>query len=508
MSGKIGQQRRRTSRPRLRIWDSDHVPTVEALARHLPAQTVEQALNDTGRRERRLRKLPAAAVIWILVLSGLHASLDMPGLWRQVCGVLAWLYLLLAEQTPPGRSAVHKARQRLGSRPLRRMLRLLATTPAATATRGAFYQGMRLLAMDGDDYRVCDSPANARVFGKPTTRRKAARSKAKGKAGSRKARDKRRKQRRRAGRGRSLAAGYPVVHTGRLMEIGTHRCLEALLKPYGTNDHTLAVPLLKAASRGDLALWDCGFYGHPAMRAACDRGIQFLGPVPAHVILKPVGGRLSDGSYHAKVYAHPNDRRDDRNGLLVRVIEYTHRDPARVRCGKRHRLVTSLLDEKLHPALQLIGLYHDRWEIEIANDEMTTHLLDRGRPVELRSRKPAGVVQEFYGLVLAHNAVRGVMTEAAARLDVDPRRLSFTHAARVIREVAAAMRMLPAGQLPEVYDLMLREVGRGLLPERDGRIHPRVVKVVRPSKFPVKQKKHQKPPKPKGPFLEIVEVLK
>lgn len=438
---------------------------------------VHDVLLRTGRRETRCRKLPAAAVVWLVIVMGLRSDLDLPAMWRQVCGTLTTLLLTLLGKKPPCKAAIAQARRKLGCRPLRQLFRQTARPVATGQTRGAFYKGLRMLAMDGDDYKVVDTPANARAFGRPSTRRREGK----------------------------LPAGYPVIHTMRLIEVGTRICLEALVKPYGTNDHTGAAPLLKAASRQDLVLWDCGFYSYRAMHQAVTEGKFFLGPAPAHVVLRPIE-RLSDGSYLAKVYPHPNDRRAGRDGLLVRVLEYTLDDPALDGYGERHRLVTNLMDPEQYPALELIVLYHQRWEIEIANDEMTTHLLDRS--VELRSRTPAGVVQEYYGVVIAHNAVRMLMHEAALTIDVDPRTLSFLNAVRVIRDAMPLMRDAPVWLLPQIYQGMLQQIAQHELPERDGRINPRVVKVAKPSKFPVKKPKHKLWPQPKRLFAESVRMLK
>jgi hypothetical protein len=96
-----------------------------------------------------------------------------------------------------------------------------------------------------------------------------------------------------------------------------------------------------------------------------------------------------------------------------------------------YRLVTTILDYKKAPADELAALYHERWEIETALDELKTHL--KGSRIVLRSKTPDLVRQEFYGLMMAHFAIRGLMHEAAITSDVDPDELSFVHAVRVIR---------------------------------------------------------------------------
>ena len=134
--------------------------------------------------------------------------------------------------------------------------------------------------------------------------------------------------------------------------------------------------------------------------------------------------------------------------MTVRVIDYTFDDPKRPGHGERHRLVTTLLDAPAFPAAELVVLYHERWEIEIGNDELKTQQLNR--LVDLRSRTPCGILQEIYGIFLAYNAVRFFMHQAALSVDLDPRRLSFIHAVRVLRETAQLLRAAPAPAFPRV----------------------------------------------------------
>lgn len=456
-------------------WQNGSVAVLEALTRCIPPEQIDRVLLKTDRVERRVRKLPAGSVVWFMVMMGLRADLDLSGLWRQVVGVLANVYAVLAGAAAVSKSALCKARGRLGARPMRQLM--LKSGRALPATKGATYKGMRLRAMDGDDCKVPDTPANAAAFGRPST-----------------ARD-----------GRKLEGGYPQFHLTRLIDVGTRLTMEALIRPNNTLDHDTARFFLPHCHKRDLLLWDCGFYSFDLIRRTVLDGIHFLSPVPSHAVFKPIR-HLSDGSYLTKIYPHPNDRRDDRNGQVVRIIEYTLDEPARQGHGERHRLITDLLDEQQYPAKELIVLYHQRWEIEIANDEVTTHLLNRA--VELRSQKPAGVVQEMYAVLLAHNAVRLVMAEAAQSVDVDPRTLSFMNAVRVVRETVQEMRSAPARRLPLLYQAMLIQIAQGVLPERDGRINPRVVKVIRPSNFPVKQEKHKNWPQPKQAFIESVVMLK
>ena len=170
------------------------------------------------------------------------------------------------------------------------------------------------------------------------------------------------------------------------------------------------------------------------------------------------------------------------------------------------------LDADACPASQLVVLYQERWEIKIGNDELKTHQLDR--LVHLRSRTPCGVLQGLYGVLLAYNAVRYSMHEAALAVDIDPQRLSFIHALRVLRETAPLMRAAPDARLPTLYAGMIAHIAQGRLPLRDHRINPRVVKkkMSNPSHlrtcFPKKRPEHCHPPQPQTAFEQAVVILK
>lgn len=474
-----------------RPWTLDFV--LEALTEAIPVQQVQQALDRLeGRRRRRVRKIPMVGTVWLVVAIGLFGDLDVSAVWRQVAGTLQMLWAALAQIKPPGKSALAQARQRLGARPMRALFKLTARTAASPSDArsqqlspqdypevgGAFYRGMRLVGIDGQKLTVPDTPANAKAFGRCYTRRGT----------------------------EQVQAGYPQALLVRLVELGTHLSLEALVKPACHAEAPVARSLLKHVPGGSLLLWDNGYYSYDLLKRAMKQGVQVLGRVPSTPILEPIR-HLSDGSILAYVYPDPWARRrgDRSKAMLVRVIRYTLDDPQRPGHGEVHRLVTTLLDEKAYPAQELILLYHQRWELEIDNDELTTHQLNR--PVDLRSRTPAGVVQELYGLLLAHNAIRRTMHRSAQRQQIDPRTLSFTHTVRVIKETIPLMRAAPIRQLPGLYEAMLQQIAQVRLPPRDNRINPRVVKV-KMSKWNKKRPEHLHPPQPQKTFAAAIVMLK
>lgn len=134
----------------------------------------------------------------------------------------------------------------------------------------------------------------------------------------------------------------------------------------------------------------------------------------SRLILRPVE-ELRDGSYIAKLYPNEWDRCNERFGIRTRVIRYRLNDPQRVGHQEEHVLLTTLLDANQYPALELIELYHQRWQIEQVFDEQKTHQTPKTveKPTHLRSRTPLGIVQEIYALAIDHYATRRVMLEAA-----------------------------------------------------------------------------------------------
>ena len=468
--GTIGAKKIRDASVPMEGW------SLEALIRYIPPSKITAVLNHTGSSGRRRRRVPASAVVWLVIAIGLWGDRDIPALWRQVEGTLRQLLQAARLCKPPGKSALSRARSRLGARPLRQLFLAVSRPLAQTATRGAFYRGKRLMIIDGQTLLLPDTPTNQKAFGKKKSRRF----------------------------GRMVPAGYPQVHLIRLMEAGTHQAIELLIKPFKNHEYPQAGALLNKTQPDDLVLWDRGLYGYSLLRQATDTGRHVLGRVSSQVRFEVIR-TLSDHSFLARVYPRQDRRRRRKNGLIVRVISYTFRDPNRPGHGQRHRLVTTLLDEQQYPAQELVVLYHQRWEIEIDNDEITTHQLNR--PVELRSGKPVNIVQEIYGIYLAHNAIRALMHEATLRVDIDPRKLSFIHAVRVIRDAMPLLRAARRNQLPKWYHALLCQISQGILPPRDGRINPRVVKI-KMSKYLKKRAEHLSPPQPLVPFENDVVILK
>jgi hypothetical protein len=312
-----------------------------------------------------------------------------------------------------GKSAISQARTRLGWQAMQQLHDQIVQPVAVQATKGAWYKQWRLVSLDGSTLDVADEEGNAEAFGRP-------------------------------GSSRGTSA-YPQIRFVSLVENGTHVLFGSQMADYNTSESVLAKKALSALKKGMLCLADRLFFGYQMWKEASATGADLLWRVKKNVRL-PCEKRLADGSYLSTIYPSDKDRRNKTNGIVVRVIDY--RLEGVEDAEPVYRLITTILDPELAPADELAALYHERWEIETALDELKTHL--RGSKIILRSKTPDLVRQEFYGLMMAHFAVRGLMHEAALKADVDPDRLSFLHAVRVIRRKLATASAIPPSEEEKV----------------------------------------------------------
>jgi hypothetical protein len=234
------------------------------------------------------------------------------------------------------------------------------------------------------------------------------------------------------------SSAFPKIRFVALLENGTHVLWAAHMDRYAIDEITLAEKVVPALRKQMLCLADRFFPSYKLWRAAAKTGADLLWRVRQNARLD-VEKRLPDGSYLSRIYASTSDRRNRRNGIVVRVIDYRLKDVPDAE--PIYRLTTTILDHEQAPAKELAALYHERWEIETALDELKTHL--RGAQIVLRSKTPELVQQEFFGLLMAHFAIRGLMHEAALKGDEDPDRLSFLHTVHVVRRRMARYGAIP-----------------------------------------------------------------
>lgn len=386
--------------------DIAHLISTGVLASVCPRELIDEVLQDSGRASQRRRLLPAAAVVYYVMALALWRQLPLQEVLRVVCEGLNWLQLGSGQPMAVGasKSAISQARTRLGGDVMHRLARRVLRPLAPADMRCAWFGPYRVMAIDGTCLDVPDERANAQHFGYPG-----------------------------ASRGSSA---FPQLRMVAVAECGTHAICDAQVGPYSQGEQTLAAPLLQRLQPDQLLLADRGFYSCTLWRQASASGARLLWRVKSSLRL-PVHELLADGSYTSEVFASTDRKRQ--HGLPVRVIEYTLNGVPGP--SQTYRLITNV-ELKQGQAQQLAALYHERWEVENTFDEFKTHLAG-GYSTALRSKTPELVLQELWGLLLAHFAVRQLMVKAAWQRQLDPDRLSFVHAVRVLKR-----RMPQAAAIP------------------------------------------------------------
>lgn len=369
------------------------------LARSCPLPLVREVLEQTGRQSQRQRDLGAEVVVYYVMALGLFMTASYEEVLRCLREGIHWLGGGLGRASTKG--ALSIARQRLGEEPLRLLYQRCVKPLGHAGLPGSYYRQWRLVALDGSTLALQDTEQNEAQFGRSH-----------------------------GGRGDSA---WPLLRFAALCEVGTHLILAAAPGPYKTSEFELGAQLVPKLSPDMLCLADRLYFGYQLWKQAASTGAALLWRVGKHVVL-PVRQGLPDGSYLSEIYPTPKARRLGKEAIKVRVIEYHLQGVEDAE--PLYRLVTNVLDATQAPAQELAALYAQRWELEGCFDEIKTHLRE-GRKV-LRSKLPELVLQEFWGLLLAHHAVRSLMVEAAQRRGRDPDEVSFVHAVRVMRRKVGA----------------------------------------------------------------------
>jgi len=389
---------------------TDHI-SLGVIANFFPLARINQVLADTGKASKRQRDLPGHVVVYYVIALALYMQVSYREVLRCLLEGIRWLQGPNTHIKVTGKSGISQARTRVGIKPFQ-LLHDELVVPVAVrgkkrTTTGAWYRKWRLVSIDGSTLDVADTQENEAVFGRP-----------------------------KASRGKSA---FPQIRLVSLVENGTHVLFGSRMAGCRTGEQTLTREVIGFLSQEMLCLADRNFFSYRLWKQAQETEAGLLWRVRKNLKL-PCLKRFRDGSYLSKIYASPKDRRHDRNWIYVRVIEYAlegvpDAEPI-------YRLITTILDPKDAPAKELASLYHDRWEIENAFDELKTHL--RGAKIVLRSKRPELVIQEFYGFMMAHFAIRGIMHEAALKADEDPDRLSYVHSVRVIRRKLIGFASVPS----------------------------------------------------------------
>ena len=378
--------------------------SVGVLTRVFPPGLVDEVIAEVGRTEQRHRSLPARVMAYFSIGMALFSEGSYADVLAQLTDGLSWASGWQESYSPPSKSAIFQARVRLGSEPLAALFERVAKPIGGEEAPGVWLAGRRLVAIDGTCLDVADTIANTTHFGRP-------------------------------GVNKGEQAAFPQARIVALAECGTHAVFAAEIGKYSQSEATLTEPLLDRLKPGMVLLADRGFFSYALWRKAIGTGADLLwrvrtdqaGPKPTHV------EDLVDGSWLAHLRRATPASARLAEPMLVRVVDYTIDDGRENHTT--YRLFTTLLDPVEIPAADLAAAYTQRWEIELAFDELKTH--QRGPRTVLRSKSPDLVLQEIWGHLCCHYAIRALMTQAATHAGRDPDRVSFVAALRITRQTLA-----------------------------------------------------------------------
>ena len=415
------------------------------LIQHLEPAWVEEALASTGTATIRRRRVPAEQAVWLVIGMALMRDQPVTAVARQ---------LDIALPAPDGTrtvasSALTQARARLGAEPMEWLFLRSAEQWAHRSAAADRWRGLGLYGVDGTTLRVADSVENRDHFGGQDSGRHE------------------------GGRAERVS-GYPLMRLVVVMALRSHLLAAATFGPYGIDERQYAT-----------SLWD----------VVPDDSLVLVDRLHLHAaVLVPLMTKGTNRHWITRTKSNTTYTSIRRLGAGDELVELTVRREARVknpslprtfqaRLIRYHRkgyrpkhLITSLVDEARFPADEIRALYHERWEIELGFGEIKTDMLERLETI--RSKSPAAVTQEMWGLLIAYNLIRLEMQRIAADLDVAPTRISFVAALRecVLQWQFAAMASpgTIAGRLATITDRMRNFV---LPPRRPERVYPRTVKI-------------------------------
>ena len=378
--------------------------SVGVLTRMFPPNLVDEVIAAAGRTEVRHRALPARVMAYFAIGMALYSEGSYEDVLSQLTDGLSWASGWQESYRAPSKSAIFQARARLGSAPLTALFERVAAPLGGESTPGVWLAGRRLVAVDGTCLEVADTAVNAEHFGRP-------------------------------GVNKGEQAAFPLARLVALAECGTHAIFAASVGTYAQSEATLVEPLLGRLTPGMLLTADRGFFSYALWRKAIATGADLLwrvrtdatGPKPVHV------RDLPDGSWLAQLHQTHSAAARRAEPMAVRVVDYTIDDGRDNQTT--YRLLTTLLDPAEVDAVDLAAAYIQRWEIETVFDELKTH--QRGPRTVLRSKSPDLVLQEIWGHLCCHYAIRSLMVDAAAHCGHDPDRVSFVAALRITRQSIA-----------------------------------------------------------------------
>jgi hypothetical protein len=414
-----------------------------ALGKHLCPEWVTEALcaGECGEKfaQMRKRKLPVLQALWLVIGMALFRD-------RSIEAVAQHLSLVLPRPGPRegiARSGLPQARHRLGAEPMEHLFNLTGAAWGLDAADKDRWRGLSLMGIDGSCLRIADTPENEAAYGRP-------------------------------GSGDRSASGYPQIRLVALMALRSHTLAAMNFGGINTGEMTLVKPLWERIPDHALSILDRGFLSWGALHQLSASGTErhWLLRLKKNTAYRVVQ-KLGPGDELVEITTRSEARREYPElpkTFLARLIAY------KVKGYPPQKLLTSMQDPERYPASEIAPLYHERWEIELAYDELKTHMLEREEA--LRSRTPELVRQEVFGICIAYTLVRCEMARVAAKLGLPPTRISFRNALLSIRNFCLWAWSTSPGALPKLFGTLERDLKLLVLPERRSeRRYPRHVKI-------------------------------
>jgi hypothetical protein len=355
------------------------------LTRVFPPDLVDEVIAQAGRKEQRSRSLPAHVMAYFAIGMGLYSDGSYEEVLSQITDGLSWVSGWQDSSTPPSKSAIFQARARLGPEPLEALFARVAKPLGVAKTEGVWLAGKRLVAIDHTCLDLQDSPLNASFFGRPQVSKD----------------------------GKSQ---LPQARLVAIAECGTHAIFDAAILACTVPEAALAGQLIERLKPGMLLLADLPTFSYPLWHKAIDTGADLLWRVGTDVSLEHLQ-TLGDGSWLALVRRATDD---EAGSTTVRVIDGPRGEESDR--TKSCQLLTTILDSTQASATELAAAYAGRWKIELALDELKTH--QSGQGAVLRSKSPELVLQEIWGYLCCHYAIRALMSGVATQIPATTGRTS------------------------------------------------------------------------------------
>jgi hypothetical protein len=391
--------------------------SVGLLASAVPREVIDEAVVGHGRQAQRADgKLPPHVMVYFVMALALFADEDYEEVLARLVEPLTRWGCWDPGWQMPGSSGITQARQRLGSAVVRQVFEQVAVPVCGLLTRGGWLAGRRLVSIDGFEWDVPDTDANAGEFGRPG--------------------------------GVQHPAAFPKARVVTLVESGSQATIGARIGACvgeGSGEQSLAQDLFPLVEPGMLLVADRNFYSYDGWDAAAATGADLLWRVSGSVQL-PTVEVLPDGSHLSLIFASRTTRAwrarlltaalageplDPARARIVRVVEYQVPDRGDPDARELICLITTILQPGDAPADLLAQAYHQRWEHETGNAQLKTYLRGPGRV--LRSKSPDMVRQEIYGYLLTHYAISALICRAATEADIDPDQVKFLRTVRIVR---------------------------------------------------------------------------